>query len=141
MAGELPVEVVDVGRHVVLFENDELLVLRMRGALLPGEMGAIARVHDARLLERGRLFVLVDVTAAEPPSYAARQELKERPKKLPPHWIAYVGIPREYSIVLDLIVRAASVLSSSKIVHRYFPDELAARAWLDEMRAKFSANA
>lgn len=133
-------EVVDVGRHVVAFENDELLVIRARGAFLPGEMKAIARAHDARLLEQGRLFVLVDVGTAEPPSYASRQELKERPKKLPPHWIAYVGMPREYVIFLDLIVRAVSVLSSSKIVHRYFQDELTARAWLDEMRAKFSAN-
>lgn len=130
-----------LGQHVVSFENDELLIIRIRGAFLPGEMKALAQLHDERLLERGRLFVLVDVHAAEPPSYAARQELKDRPKKLPPHWIAYVGMPREYAVILDLIVRAASVLSSSKIVHRYFQDEPSARAWLSEMQAKHAASA
>lgn len=130
-----------LGQHVVSFENDELLIIRIRGALVPGEMKAIARLHDDRLLERGRLFVLVDVQVAEPPSYASRQELKDRPKKLPPHWIAYVGMPREYAVFLDLIVRAVSVLSSSKIVHRYFQDEPSARAWLSEMQAKHAASA
>jgi len=126
----------DVGEHEVRFEAEDLLIMRIRGAILPGQMKKMADLHDQRLLKCGRLFVLCDVGRAEPPSYASRQELKDRPKKLPPHWIAYVGMPKEFATILDLIVRAVSVLSSSKIVHRYFQDEPTARAWLSEMMKK-----
>lgn len=130
-----------LGEHELRFEGEELLIIRIRGALLPGQMKRVAEVLDARLLERGRLFVLCDVGRAEPPSYASRQEIKARPKKLPPHWVAYVGIPKEFGTIMDLMLRAASLLSSSKIVHRYFQDEPSARAWLRDMKEKANLSA
>ena len=123
-----------VGRHVVRFEDGDLFVLRIRGAILPGEMGALAREHDARLMARGRLLVLCDLREALPPDASARHELRDRPKNLPAHWIAYVGTPHRVGVVIDLIVRATSLLSSSNIVHRYFQDEPSARLWLADMR-------
>lgn len=132
-------EEVFIGKHELRFEAEDVLVMRLRGPLLPGQMKEIADAHDARLLQCGRLFVLCDIGKAEPPSFASRQELRERTTKLPMHWVAYVGIPKQFATILDLMVRAISVLTSSKIVHRYFLDEPTARRWLVEMKRSLSA--
>lgn len=136
----MTMEQLQVGQHLLQFEGSDLLIIRIRGDVQPGQMGELARRHDERLLQLGRLFVLCDLTGAtEAPSMQARRELKNRPKKLPPHWVAYVGLPRGFTVPLDLIIRAVANLTGSKIVHRYFSDETTALTWLREIRRKFSA--
>jgi hypothetical protein len=128
-----------VGQHVIRDEPGDLVVLELHGKILPGEMRALARVTDERLLARGQLFMLCDVTDADGMSPGSRHELRDRAKKLPPHFVAYVGAPLAIRVVLDLVIRATTSLTGAKIAHRFFESRAGARRWLDEMRAKAAA--
>ncbi|TKD10119.1 STAS/SEC14 domain-containing protein [Polyangium fumosum] len=132
----MSVEETWVGRHYVRFEPGDLLVMEFHGPILPGEMAALARLTDERLLARGRLFVLCDISDAGGFSHGSRHELRDRPRKLPPHFVAYVGAPAPVRVVLDLVIRATSSLTGAKIAHRFFETQAKARAWLGEMHTK-----
>ncbi|MDI1444497.1 STAS/SEC14 domain-containing protein [Polyangium sp. 6x1] len=132
----MSVEETWVGRHYVRFEPEDLLVMEFHGPILPGEMRTLTRLTDERLLARGRLCILCDISDADGFSPGTRHELRDRSRNLPPHFVAYVGTPAPVRVVLDLIIRATISLTGAKIAHRFFETQAKARAWLEEMRAQ-----
>jgi hypothetical protein len=127
-------EEIHIGNHVLRFEQEDLLLMEFHGDILPGEMGAIYRAHDARLLAIGRLFVLADVSGAKGMSNGSKHEARERPKPLPPHVVAVVGAPYTLRVVIDLLARATRLLTGGATTLRFFETMEQARAYLEECR-------
>lgn len=125
-----------IGQHVCRFEEPDFLVIELKGPMLPGQASSLARVHDAALIAQGRLFVLCDLRAGCEWSPSARAELKNRPKNLPHHSVAYVGVAPAVRIVLDMVVRGVQLFAKTKLTHRFFDDEHAARVWLASERPR-----
>lgn len=130
-----------IGKHVVRLEPGGVLVMEFRGKILPGEMRALAREADTRLLADGVRFVLCDIGEVTEFNQESRYELRDRPRKLPPHFVAYVGTPGPVRVVLDLIIRATGLITGAKIGHRFFDTQAAARAWFAELRARAAPRA
>src|SRR5688500_15544044 len=106
------------------------MVIEMNGVIGPGDMTAINEAHDARLFAEGCLFVLCftgNVTGMAP---AARHEHKVRPKDPPPSFSAILGARFVARVIIDMMVRAANLLTNAQVTHRFFDEEAEARAWL-----------
>jgi hypothetical protein len=127
-------EDIRIGRHVLRFEQDDLLLMEFHGDILKGEMGAMYRLHDERLVEEGRLFVLADVRDAAGMASTAKHEARDRPKPLPPHVVAVVGAPYTLRVMIDLLARATRLLTGGATTLRFFGTMDEARAYLHECR-------
>ncbi|MDI1443414.1 hypothetical protein [Polyangium sp. 6x1] len=123
-----------IGKHVLRFEQEDLLLMEFHGDVEPGEMAAMYRVHDARLLALGRIFVLADVRGAAGMARVAKGEGIGRPKPLPPHVVAVVGAPFSLQVVIELLARATTLLTGGATTLRFFRTMADARAYLDECR-------
>jgi hypothetical protein len=127
-------EEIHIGKHVLSFEQDDLLLMEFHGDILKGEMGAIYRAHDERLLAVGRIFVLADVRDAAGMAHTAKHEARDRPKPLPPHVVAVVGAPYTLRIIIDLLARATRLLTGGATTLRFFGTIDEAWAYLHECR-------
>ncbi|MDC3961516.1 STAS/SEC14 domain-containing protein [Polyangium jinanense] len=127
-------EEIRIGRHMLHFEQEDLLVMEFHGDVEDGEMSAIFRVHDERLLALGRIFVLADVRQATAMSRMAKGEGLGRPKPLPPHVVAVVGAPYSIRVLIELIARATKLLTGGATTLRFFETIAEARAYLEECR-------
>ena len=122
------------GNHIVRFEEDDFMFLYLEGAVDAREMAAISDEHNQRLLARGRLFTLCVAGKGVRLSPEARHEVRNRPKNLPPYWLACVGAPFAARVVVDMLMRAVKLFTGTTATHRFFDGEAEARAWLCEMR-------
>ncbi len=122
------------GKHIVRFEADDFMYLYMEGEVDAREMAAIANEHNERLLACGRSFLLCVAVKGVRQTPEARLEVKNRPKNLPPYWMACVGAPFAARIVIDMLMRAVKLFTDTTATHRFFDTEAEARAWLHEMR-------
>ncbi|UQA54848.1 hypothetical protein [Polyangium aurulentum] len=128
------------GKHIVHFEEDDFMFLYFEGVVDEHQMAAISNEHNTRLLQQGRLFLLCVAGKGVRLTPAARNEVRNRPKNLPPYWFACVGAPFAARVVVDMLVRAAKLFTGTTATHRFFDEEAEARAWLREMRrVHFSA--
>ncbi|TKD01352.1 hypothetical protein [Polyangium fumosum] len=134
-------EDIHIGRHVLRFEQEDLLVMEFHGDLESGEMAAMWRVHDERLLALGRIFVLADVRHAAGMSRIAKGEGLGRPKSLPPHIAAVVGAPYSIQVVIELLARATKLLTGGVATLRFFGTMAEARAYLEECRRTWKPSA
>ncbi|MDI3289164.1 STAS/SEC14 domain-containing protein [Polyangium sp. 15x6] len=131
-------EEIHIGNHVLRFEQEDLLVMVFRGDVEDGEMSAIFRVHDERLLALGRIFVLADVRQATAMSRMAKGEGLGRPKPLPPHVVAVVGAPYSIRVLIELIARATKLLTGGATTLRFFETIAEARAYLEECQRSWT---
>jgi hypothetical protein len=123
------------GKHLIRVESDDFMTLEFHGPISASDTRAILRAHDQRLLAQGRLFLLCLVSENGGMTPEARAELKHRPKNLPASYIAYVGAPYAKRVILEMLLRATTVLTRAKTTHRFFEHEAEARNWLAAMRA------
>ncbi|MDI1483377.1 STAS/SEC14 domain-containing protein [Polyangium sp. y55x31] len=130
-----------IGRHVFRFEHEDLLLMEIHGDIERGEMAAMYRVHDERLLALGRLFVLADVRQAAGMSRMTKGEGLGRPKSLPPHVVAVVGAPFPVQVVIELFARATKLLTGGATTLRFFETIAEARAYLEECRRSWKPSA
>jgi len=127
-------EEIRIGKHVLRFEREDMLLMEFHGDILKGEMGAMYRLHDERLLAEGRIFVLADVREATGMASTAKHEARDRPKPLPPHVVAVVGAPYTLRVMIDLLARATKLLTGGATTLRFFDTMAEARVYLDECR-------
>ena len=123
-----------ISEHRVFIEDDGLFIIEFRGPMSAADMGEILREHDGKLAADRDLFVLSDLRALTTVEPTARHALGTRPKGLPGYCVAYMVPNYRMKMVMDLVIRAANVLTPSKVVHRFFDDAEEARRWLREMR-------
>jgi hypothetical protein len=129
-----------IGNHVVRFEQDDFMFLHLEGMIDAREMAAIAAEHNQRLLAHGRLFTLCVAGKGVRMSPEARHGVRNRPKNLPPYWLACVGAPFAARVIVDMLMRALKLFTGATTTHRFFDSEAEARAWLREVRrAQFAA--
>lgn len=125
-----------IGQHVLRVDDDDILVIDFQGPVTAAEMAEIVGLHDQKLVADGDLYVLSNLVRAGHPEPAARHVLGARPKGLPGYCVAYVVEDFRMKLLLGLLVRAANLLTTSTVVHRFFDGKDEARAWLSDMQEK-----
>jgi hypothetical protein len=123
-----------IGQHFVRVGDDDLMVMKYRGPVSVAEATELIGIHDEKLAADGDLYVLADLLELGTVTPEARHVAGARPKSLPGYCVAYVVVDFRMKLLMGVFLRAVSLLTPSKIVHRFFDEQESARAWLREMR-------
>jgi hypothetical protein len=123
-----------IGEHEISVDDDGIMKLVFRGTLGTHDMMEILKEHDGKLQADGDLYVISDLRAIAAIQPGARHALGARSKTLPGYCVAYLVASFHVRLMLEVLLRAASLLMKAKVQHRFFDDETSARQWLVEMR-------
>lgn len=120
--------------HEISIEPPDLVVVRGHSNFTDATVTRI----EAWAEVRPYFLILLDLSEDVAFHVAAREQLGEWARRMPPHAIAAFGSSFHLRIVFEMLQRATSRLGGQP-VHRYFaPNETAARAWLSEIRPNLS---
>jgi hypothetical protein len=123
-----------IGEHDIRVDDDGIMTVVFRGPLGTHDMGELLKEHDGKLEADGDLYVISDLRAIASITPGARHALGTRSKTLPGYCVAYLVASFQVKLLLEVFLRAASLLMKAKVQHRFFDDETSARQWLVEMR-------
>jgi hypothetical protein len=122
-------------------EGPDAYALRVRGKLDSETIGWIVEQTLATLAGGRPVYLLCDMTGYEGVTRAGRKLVGERSLEAVPRAMAIFGVSFTLRISIEMIVRAALLLSRKSLRVRFFDNEAEARAWLAEVRRQDESGA
>jgi hypothetical protein len=123
-----------IGPHLWTFEEPDIFIARFNGDLVPDHVRALTRTQKEHAPHLSYILYLVDHSRIGETSPEARRAFREEGGSDLPSATAIIGSSFTLRVLADLAFRAVNFFRRSPAQFRFFDDEAAARAWLDEMR-------
>lgn len=126
-----------VGSHLAILDEPDVLRIRLVGPLRPDEMRALVRADRALWRDRGYSLVLLDAREAGSFDAAARHAAFDEVKQEPGYLgtTAVFGLSGSLRVLLNLIANALRLLKDQDDEMRCFSHEADARAYLKARRS------
>jgi hypothetical protein len=130
-----------IGNHDIAFEEPDLFLVRVDGAVLVREVEAFCA--EVRSLSRGRsrVLFLVDVSGIGEFGGPARRRLAEQMRPVPSRGVVFVGAGFSTRVVLQMVIHAVRLLTGRDNPSGYFDTDAEARAWIEATRAELDRRA
>jgi CheY-like chemotaxis protein len=120
--------------HQISIELPDLVVVKAYGDLSDAAIRHVQMWAE----QRPYFLILLDMSETTVFNFNAREQLSEWVRHMPPYAMVAFGSDFHAQVVFEMLQRAILRLSGQPL-HRYFaPNELAARAWLDDIRPSLS---
>lgn len=131
---------ISVGAHRCYVEGD-LFVMELHGPVSLAEVAALLAPQEQLLLHTSEIFTLCDAREAVLPSPEVRRFLNERGQRLGKAKICSVVITHSAMLrtMLQLVERAAMLLTGRPLDTRFVASEEAAWAWIAQRRSARTA--
>jgi hypothetical protein len=123
-----------IGPHLWTFEEPDIFIARFNGDLAPDHVRALTRTQKEHAPHLSYILYVVDHARIGETSPEARRVFREEGQSDLPSATAIIGSSFKLRVLADLAFRAVNFFRRSPVHFRFFDDEAAARAWLDEMR-------
>ncbi|TKD12161.1 STAS/SEC14 domain-containing protein [Polyangium fumosum] len=126
----------DIGRHTLVYGDDDVSVMTYRGRVTYNEMREILATEDLANVPAAVLLIC-DIRAFEGMDGETRRLGATNPKPAKRYFTAYLGAGFSLRVFVNMWNRATNFIHGAKYVSGFFEDEAAARAWLLEQREAF----
>lgn len=126
----------EIGRHTLVYGDDDVSLLIYRGPISFDEMKAILDTEDLSKVP-DTVLLICDVTEAGRISAEARRLGATNPKLAKRYLTAYVGATFGYRVLIDMWTRATNLLQGFKYIVGFYDNHDDARKWLLAQRAAF----
>ncbi|UQA55372.1 hypothetical protein [Polyangium aurulentum] len=129
------------GAHSLWMGADGVVVHRIVGLVSLDELRSMALWERGQWAGRACVFVLVDLSDCAGRVSGSLKEVTSLYSGTPPRCIAMVGASFATRSLANIVIRAARLLAGREHDVRFFRDEAAGRAWLEERRARLDPTA
>lgn len=125
-----------IGRHMTSFEEPDLILMKLAGAISTEEGREITGRHVLWGRDRKLVFFLIDATELERIPPDVRRMATDSLKEMPVRGMAVYGAPLKARVLIKLVLTALNLISSEadKNPTVFFEDEAQARTWLANRR-------
>lgn len=125
-----------IGRHLTVFEEPDIIFMRLKGPVSAEEGGEINRLHREFGDTHDHVFFLIDLKDLESIHPDTRKESGEILKDLPLRGAAVYQAGFKAKVLAKLIFTAMNLFrpEEEKAPIEFFDTESEARAWIENLR-------
>jgi len=126
----------DIGRHTLVYGDDDVSTMTYRGRVSYNEMREILATEDLANVPEAVLLIC-DIRAFEGMDSETRRLGATNPKPAKRYFTAYLGAGFSLRVFVNMWNRATNFIHGEKYVSDFFEDEASARTWLLTQREAF----
>lgn len=130
-----------IGKHLIEFEEPDILFMRLSGPVSEQEGSEINRAHREFGVGRDHVYFLVDLKDLEGIHPSVRKESGEVLRELPLRGAAIYQASFKARVIAKLIITAMNLFrhDEDKAPIEFFDTEAEARAWIEMRRREVGA--
>jgi hypothetical protein len=134
---------VDIGRHHVEIEEPDIVFIVFDGDVQAEHITIMYDMAEAHVRERGlkRIFVLQDFSRIGVLSESVRQAMAHDPRANLLAALGSFGASFHVRVLINLVQRVVRIFNGKAAPVVFFATEGEARAWLEEQRHRWNAEA
>lgn len=133
-------QVQQVGKQTTVFEEPDILYMKLVGEVETAEVREINRLHLEFGQNRSHMFYLIDLSDLDNLPSQVRKEASETVRSLPLRGTAIYGAPLKAKVLAKLLMTAVNMFKGGKNQNpvEFTDTEAEARVWLDRRRRELA---
>jgi len=126
----------EIGRHTLIYGDDDVNVMIYRGPISYDEMRAMVATDDVANSPEV-VLLLVDMREFGGMDSETRRLGATAPKPAKRYFTAYIGAGFSLRVFVNMWNRATNFIHGERYLAGFFDDEASARAWLREQKVAY----
>lgn len=130
-----------VGNQYTVFEEPDIIIMNLRGNVLPEEAAEMGRRHQEWAVGRDSLYFLINANGLEKLEPESRRIASATMRTMPVHGLAVHSAPLKSRVLVKLVLTALKLFRSDtdQSPTEFHDTEDEARRWIESRRREIAA--